>query len=147
MKKLISLLVVAALAVPIAVPATTTWAEITGLASNARGATATCTTGTESAPSASTAGISLRGTKGLLISVKTASGGNMTAGGKLLAYVLNPSTGAWAPVSDGSLDLTVSAVPEQAFSGFTVTADIGSIAWEPSGVGTAVTVYHYAATK
>jgi hypothetical protein len=147
MKKTLAVLAVIAFAFATPAVATTTWAEITGLSSNARGVTATCTTGSESAPSASTAGILLRGAKGLSITVKTSSGGNMTAGGKLLAYSLNPATSTWGRVADGSLDLVVAAIPEQGFAGFTVTADVGSVAWVPDSVGTAVTVYHYAATK
>ena len=147
MKKLL-LAALAALAVAFPVLATTTWAEIeTSAFSNVRGVTATCTTGSEAAPSAATAGLGLRGLKGLSVTVETASGGNMTAAGKLVAYVYNPTSSSWAPVSDGTLDLTVSAVPKQAFSGFSVTADYGRIAWEPSGVGTAVTVYIVGATK
>jgi hypothetical protein len=141
------IILLAALAPARSARATTTWAEIPGLASNARGVSATCTTGSEAAPSAATAGIALRGAKGLSVTVKTASGGNMTAGGKLLAYALNPATSTWGRIADGSLDFTVSAIPEQPFTGLTVTADIGSVAWVPDSVGTAVTVYHYAATK
>jgi hypothetical protein len=95
---------------------------------------ATCTTGTEAASQlTATSGISLVGVGGFSVHVETAS--NMTAAGKLLAYLLNPETGNWLPVSDGSLDLTVAAVTGQAWSGFTVSGPYSRIAYVPSGVG------------
>lgn len=103
-------------------------------------AVATCTTGTESAPSGTGDGLSLAGIHGFAVYVETGAGA-MTAGGKLLAYLFNPETGTWDPVSDGTLDLTVSAVASQAFSGFAVYGGTGRIAYVPSGVGLAVHIY------
>ena len=146
MKKVYAPLAVAVLAVALPVLATTTWTSVAPATKNARcvkGANPTAT-GTDPAPVTSTVttdGLSLRGIGSLSVLAETQGGGNMTAGGKFLAYVWNPATGKWHPVSDGSLDLTASAVPTQAWSGFTVTADYGRIAYEPSGVGTTTNVY------
>jgi hypothetical protein len=141
MKRIFPKLSAALLALALAVPsyATETWAK------GARGAfsaVATCTTGTgtEAAPTTSTsAGLSLAGIHGFTVHIETS--GTMTAGGKLLAYLFNPETGNWTPVSDGSLDLTVSAVASQSFSGFAVYGGGGRIAYVPSGVGVASHIY------
>jgi hypothetical protein len=136
MKKPIALL----LLVPTLALGATTWTTDTTVPTNqATVAKAVCTTGTESAPTLVTEGLDLWALTGCTVNAEAAAA--MTAGGKLLAYTWNPVTSRWNPVSDGSLDLTVSAVQYQAFSGLTVTADIGRIAWVPSGVGQAVTIY------
>jgi hypothetical protein len=119
---------------------TTTWTTDTTVPTNqATVAKAVCTTGTESAPTLVTEGLDLWALTGCALHAEAAAA--MTAGGKLLAYAWNPVTSRWNPISDGSLDVTVSAVQYEAFSGLTVTADIGRIAWVPSGVGQAVTIY------
>lgn len=143
MKKMLAALAV--LLLPLAALATTTWTdEVTpNYVRSVKGASPTAT-GIEPAPvtsTVSTDGINLRNTEGITVIVETTTGGNMTAGGKLNAYFWNPSTGKWCPVSDGSLDLTVAAVPTQAWSGLTVTSDYGRIAWEPNGLGTSTNVY------
>jgi hypothetical protein len=115
----------------------TTWAEITTLPSWARGASATCTTGTESAPAAATDGLDLGSFAGFTVVIE--GSGAMTAGGSLLAYVRNPATGTWARAPD--LDLTVAAIQYQAFAGFLVTADLGRVAFVPSGVGVSSVIY------
>jgi hypothetical protein len=98
---------------------------------------ATCSTGTESAPTLATQGISLANLAGFVVHAETA--GTMTAGGLLKAYLYNAETGSWISAPD--LDLTVQALAKQSFSGFTVTAPAGRIAYVPSGVGVAVTIY------
>lgn len=144
--------VAAALALALAVPAlgTTTWSEVATKSTNERAVKGanSVSTGTESAPATSTtttAGLRLTGLKGVTVCVETTTGGNMTAGGKLLAYLWNPTTGKWGPIPD--LDLTVAAVPVECFPGFTITADLGRFAMEPSGLGTTTDVYIRGATK
>lgn len=133
--------------------ATTTWTSVSTGQSHARavkGANPTAS-GTDPAPVTSTTssdGLNLVDLKSFTICVETTTGGNLTAGGKLLAYVQLPGmSGKWGPVSDGSLDLTVAAVPVQCFPGFTVTNDLGRIAYEPSGLGTTTNVYIEGASK
>jgi hypothetical protein len=158
MKKTLAALALIALAG--AALATTTWTAVTTDAAGkplpnyvraVKGWNPTAT-GTEPAPvtsTVSTDGLDLRNLQGLSFEVETCSsvctlaGGNMTAGGKLNAYLWNPVTGKWLPVSDGSLDLTVAAVPGQSFSGFTVTGDYSRIAMEPNGLGTSSATYIY----
>lgn len=130
-------------AVGLAVPAfgSATWAKGSVLS---RTSVATFTTGTESAPSglgteAAPVGMSLSGISGFTVHVE--ADGTMTSGGKLLAYLYNPETAQWNPVSDGSLDLTVSAVQYQVFSGFAVFGGNSRIAYVPSGVGVGLTIY------
>lgn len=98
------------------------------------------TTGTESNTLAAGSGLDMSGIQGFTVHVKT-SGSNMTAGGVLQAYLLNPIDGTWNRVADGSMDLTVSAAASQAFAGFRVQPSThGRIAYLPSGVGLAVTI-------
>src|SRR6185369_17507411 len=75
MNRFLALFLAAALAGPAS--AATTWAEITTLPSWSRGASATCTTGTESAPAAATDGIDLGGFAGFSVTIVAA--GAMTA--------------------------------------------------------------------
>lgn len=79
------------------------------------------------------AGVSLMEMDGFNAYAETAAA--MTAGGKFLAVMLNPETGSFCPVSDGSLDLTASAVTKQGWSGFSVSAGPGYLIPYPSGVG------------
>jgi hypothetical protein len=104
--------------------------------------TITCTTGTESTLTASSAeGLKLNTlfsrTMGLSVHAETA--GTMTAGGVLQAYVQNPVTGNWNRVPD--LDLTVQALARQSFVGLAIVNQMGRIAWLPSGTGLATTIY------
>lgn len=92
-------------------------------------------------------GLNLSNVGGISVMAETASGGNMTAGGKFLAYLWNPATGKWEQVADGSLDLTAAAIARQSWSGFAVTADYSRIAWEPSGIGTPVNLYVYGTSR
>jgi hypothetical protein len=98
---------------------------------------AVCTTGTESAPTLGTQGLDLWNLTGFAVHAEAAAA--MTAGGKLLAYTWNPVTSRWNPAPD--LDLVVSALQYQSFAGFQITAGIGRVAFVPSGVGQAVTIY------
>lgn len=127
----------ALLAISSPASAATTWADLAALPSWSRGVSATCTTGTESAPAAATDGIALNGFAGFSVTIET--GGTMTAGGQLLAYMRNASSGNWVRAPD--LDLVVQALANQSFGGFTVTADVGRVAYVPSGVGVASTIY------
>lgn len=113
--------------------AATTWSS----ASSGRTVIATCTTGTESAPTLATQGIELANVSGFAVHAETA--GTMTAGGVLLAYLYNPQSSVWNRAPD--LDLTVQALADQSFAGFQVTSYAGRLAYVPSGVGVAVTIY------
>lgn len=132
MKKLCAVLLLSLIALQ--AEATTTWSN----GSSARVSIATCSTGTESAPTLATQGLELANVSGFSVHAETA--GTMTAGGLLLAYVYNPEgSGSWNRAPD--MDLTVQALAKQSFTGFQVTSYAGRIAYVPSGVGVAVTVY------
>ncbi len=134
MKKLI--LVAAAILLPFASSASTTYAV------TASGVKATATTGSESAPTVVTEGLSLGSGPSICgIAVIAETAGTMTAGGLLNAYVWNPESTSWVRLPDR--DLTVAALAKQAFDGVWVpVATAGSrITWVPSGVGVAVTIY------
>jgi hypothetical protein len=75
------------------------------------------------------------------LTVHAETAGTMTAGGKFLAYLWNAETSTWNPVSDGTLDLTASAVAKQAWSGFHVDHGPSRLVYIPSGIGLAVTIY------
>jgi hypothetical protein len=118
----------------------TTWTQDATLSTyQAAVAKAVCTTGTEADPTLVTEGLDLWSLTGFAVHAEAAAA--MTAGGLLKAYAWNPVTARWNPVSDGSLDLIVAAVQYQAFQGLEVTSGIGRIAYVPSGVGQAVTLY------
>lgn len=127
----------AAVALLLSLPAyaTITWTS----ADNGLVSIASCTSTTESAPTLVTEGLSLAGVKGIVVVIETA--GTLTAGGVLQAYIWNDSAGtpSWVRVPDH--DLTVQALAKQAFSGFAVTSPRGRIAFIPSGVGLASTIY------
>lgn len=119
--------------------ATTTWSQETAFPLVSK---LVATTGTETGnlPTASTAGLSLSEVRGFTVHVEAAAA--MTAGGTLLAYMWNPVTERWNRVADGSLDLVVSAVQYQTFSGFEVTGNSPQrIAYVPSGIGQASTIW------
>jgi hypothetical protein len=140
MKRFLALLVV----LPSLALATTTWTvDATVPANQATVAKAVCTTGSESAPASATDGLDLWALRGFTVHAEAA--GAMTAGGKLLAYSWNPVTARWNAIPD--LDLTVAAVQYQSFAGFSVAADIGRVAYVPSGVGQAVNIYIVAAPR
>lgn len=136
--------------------ATTTWSQVT--TTQHRVNKATCTTGTETGPTSASDGVSMVGQRGFSVSVHVNPGpgsgvcdagncqygpdaaANMTAGGTLQAWVYNAVPGAWA--RDPSLDLTISpAATKMAFTGFSVPAPVGRIAYVPSGIGQPVDVY------
>lgn len=124
MKKLL-----AALCLALSTPAfaATTWSTPAG----GSRAIATCTTGTEAAPSAWSDGLPLWGIKGFAVHI---TAGGATAAGTLQAYLYNSETGAWSRTPD--LDLAVPAgVTSYAWSGFAVTARAGRIAFLPNGLG------------
>jgi hypothetical protein len=134
MKKLLAVLLVTVFALQAS--ATTTWS--TG--SSARVSVATCSTGSESAPTLATHGLALGQVSSFTVVAETA--GTMTAGGVLQAYYYNPESASWVRAPD--MDLIVQALAKQAFPGFQVTSNVGRgerIAFIPSGVGVAVTVY------
>jgi hypothetical protein len=131
MKKLFAVLLVALFALQAL--ATTTWSN----GSSARVSIATCSTGSESAPTLATQGLELANVSGFTVHAETA--GTMTAGGVLQAYLYNPESSSWIRSPD--LDLVVQALAKQSFAGFQVTSYAGRLAFVPSGVGVAVTVY------
>lgn len=107
---------------------TTTW-EATGT----RSVKATCTTGSESAPTAATEGALLSGVSGFAVVIE-AGASQTVAGGSLLAYVYNDVSGLWGRAPELDLSVPATATRVYAFSGFTVTAPRGRIAYVPSGV-------------
>lgn len=136
--KTLALTILTAIAFPAL--ATTTWSEVhRGMPAGVHCVKGAFTLTTEAAPTAATDGISLSDLDGLSVEAEAVTA--MTAGGRYLAYLYNPTTGNWAPVSDGSLDLTASAVTQQSWPGFTVTVPHGRIAWVPSGIGVASDLY------
>lgn len=110
---------------------------------------ATSATGTETKPTSATSGIDLSGLAAVDVYVEAI--GTMTAGGKLAAFMRSPATGTWMPVVDGSLDLFMPSgvSTTAAFTGIVVSSDSGPgrIAWEPSGIGTTVTVTVVGSTR
>ena len=136
---LLSLSAIVALLVAAPASATITWSTDTTLpALVARVAKASCTTGTETAPTLSTDGLLLTGVVAVSVTIEASAA--MTANGKLLAYSRNPITGTWARVPD--LDLTVAAVAAQTFSRLVSSPSVSSLAFVPSGIGTVTsTVY------
>jgi hypothetical protein len=132
-KRLLAAIVAAVFA--FSAQATTTWSR----GARRYTAIATCTTGTESAPSGTSSilGLELTGLEGFTVYAE--AGGAMTAGGFLQAYLQNPASGNWVRAPD--LDLTAQALSSQAFAGFTVNGGSGRIAYVPSGIGLAVTIY------
>jgi hypothetical protein len=106
-----------------------------------------CTSGTETgAPSGAAAGINLVGMSGLSVHVEAA--GAMTAG-SLQTWLYNPQTGNWNRADANSmLDLSVTAgLTTAAFAGLSVDAGDTRIAFQPSGIGQACTVYLNASVK
>lgn len=139
MKLLIALLVLALSAPTFAA---TTWSTDTSQdVSRVRVSKAVCTTGTESAPAdgvgSPAVGVDLFGVKACTVRAEAAAA--MTAGGILLAYALNPITNKWGRAT--GLDLTVSNVQYETFLGIPIVEDWSRIAFVPSGVGQAVTIY------
>ena len=104
---------------------------------------ATCTTGTESAPTLATEGLKLQNLTGIVAFASAASA--MTAGGQLQAYVYNLASGSWVRAPD--LDLTVQALTGQAWPGFVVTVPTGRIDYRPSGTGQATTIVLQGASR
>lgn len=84
------------------------------------------------------AGLNLHGLKGFDVFIE-ASGGAMTAGGKLLAYALNPVTMKWARLP--AQDITVSALTAESYDAFAVPVDWNYVAFVPSGIGRSSTTY------
>jgi hypothetical protein len=112
--------------------AATTWA------SSGVGVTATCTTGTEAAPTLATQGMSLEGLDSFVVVVKSTA--SAFSAGTLDAYIYDLVSASWSRAPD--LDLTVKAgLTQQAFYGFRVTAPRGRIAFIPNGLGQANVVY------
>lgn len=135
--KAFSLALALSLIPSLALGATTWTADATLPVHQGTAAKAVCTTGTEAAPTLVTDGLPLAGLRGFVVHAEAA--GAMTAGGKLVAYLWNPVSARWNPSPD--LDLVVQAVQFQSFAGFVVAAPNGRVAYAPSGVGQAVTLY------
>jgi len=145
MKKLLLFAAVcAAFALALTIPtpeaeATTTWSsESQGLIS-----IATCTTGTESAPTLATQGLELSNISGFTVAVEATvavdAGFETFTAGTLQAYVYNPVSGRWS--RDPDLDQSVTAgISGQSYTGFQVPARSGRIAFIPNGLGVAVKI-------
>jgi hypothetical protein len=116
--------------------ATTTWTVV----QDAGYALATCTSGSESAPTLVTEGLKLDGMRSITVSAEASVALTAVAAG-LKAYLWNPITEQWNRAPD--LDLTTVNVTDQAWASFTVTGALkGSrVAWIPDGVGQAVNIY------
>lgn len=142
MKKfLVSLLLIPSLAL-----GSTVW---TGFADGSIQSKATCSTGTESAPSGTSAGMKLDQSiggklQGYSVTVEANDGvTNLTAASTLKAYWYNPVSAAWDRANDLDLTITGSAVA-QTFAAQFVANPVGRVAYIPNGVGTAVNVYIFA---
>ena len=106
----------------------TTWSS-----TGNRSAKATCTSGTESAPSGATPGVNLTGCKG--VNVVVTADTTLSGAGTLKAYVYDADTfNAWVPCPDLDLSVTASSVKGQGFAGIYVPGPRGRVAWVPSGV-------------
>lgn len=121
----------------------TTWSEDQLVQDKARVAKAVCTTGTESAPTQSSAeGLLLAGLAGYSVFIESAAAAFTPA--SLDAYLQNPLSGKWSRRRD--MDLAVGAVMNDSFGGFEVQGRVGRLALVPNGVGQASTIYlvgHY----
>lgn len=122
----------------------TTWTEDTAVSEAAslkgwaRVAKAVCTTGSESAPSASSSeGLMLVGVATYMVYLESASGA--FAGGTLECYLQNLLSGKWNRRQD--MDLTVGALTNECFGGFEVDARFGRLAFVPQGLGVGSTIY------
>jgi hypothetical protein len=141
MKKILAVLAVAlAVALPIFALAGATWTTDTTLKSGSlRTRKATTVTGTETKPTSATAGLDLIGLAAVDGYVEFASTYAPSAGAQFVAHVKNPITGTWT--TDSTLDYVLNATTvAQAFN-MTVSVDAGNIAFEPTGVPSATTVY------
>jgi hypothetical protein len=138
MRTFLAALAVVVLALAVHGSAATTWSTVSS-PPNQKCVKGAFTLTTEAAPTSASDGLDLTGIQGVTLEAEAIS--TMTAGGKFLAYLYNPATSSWAPVSSGELHLTAAAVPKQAWPGFAVAAG-SRIAFEPSGIGTApATIY------
>jgi hypothetical protein len=134
MKKIIAAL----LALTCSIALATTWTEIADVKGVGRGAKGVFTSGSAaSKPSSIDDGISLVGCSGLHFMVETVTT-SLPTGQKFSAYDLNPVTGNWIPVSDGSLDWVTVAGTSQSWADAKVYADFSRITFEPS-LGTTIT--------
>jgi hypothetical protein len=93
----------------------------------------------------SMSGLSLAGLKGFAVTVELNGASPLDAGGTftattLVAYVYSPAAARWSRAPD--LDLTVAAgLTAQSFFGFTVTSDMGRVAFVPGAIGQPTNVY------
>lgn len=128
------------IAVPAIVVAGATWSADTtpGLGFSVS-VKATSSTGTETAPTSATAGVSLKSAHAIDVYVESISG-NMSAG-RLDAYFYNPSSGAWSRSFEPDYSLSTSAVGSRAYYGLPMHPSASRFALEPVGLGTTVTVY------
>ena len=103
-------------------------------------ALATCTSGSESAPTLVTEGLKLDGMRSITVSAEASVALTAVAAG-LKGYLWSPITEQWNRAPD--LDLTTVNVTDQSWASFTVTGALkGSrVAWVPDGAGQAVNVY------
>ena len=90
------------------------------------------------ASGAAVVGLNTYGLKSVQVYVE-ATVGAMTAGGKLLAYVLNPVTSVYMRLPE--MDITVTALQWESYTGIQVLGDYSYIAFVPSGVGRTTSTY------
>jgi hypothetical protein len=134
MRKLIAVLAVLTASAAFA----TTWTEIEDVKGIGRGVKGVFTSAAAAAkPAALTDGLNLVGCAGLHFMVETVTTA-MPAGQKFAAYDLNPVTGNWVPIADGSMDWVTAAVTAQAWSDAKVYVDFSRITFEPA-LGTTIT--------
>lgn len=107
----------------------TTWSTLSG-----RSVKAVCTTGTESAPTLATEGMSLDGVGGFSVHLEGDVTRTITTAGTLQAYLYEDVTGIWNRAPDLDLTPGVTGVRGCGFIGFTVPSARGRIAYLPSGV-------------
>jgi hypothetical protein len=137
MKKILAATLIA---IPLLALAGATWTTDTTLKAGAlRTRKATTVTGTETKPTSATAGIDLTGLAMVDGYVEFASTYAPSSGAKLSAYVRNPITGTWT--TDSTLDYVLNATTVAQSFKMDVTVDAGNIAFEPTGVPSATTVY------
>ncbi len=135
MIRILILLLTAGLAAPSF--ASTTW-DLTEESSKGY-VVATCTTGTESAPTLITEGLDLDRVKGLTVSYEAA--GAITISGVLKAYLWNPISEQWNRAPDIDLTATTADV-DQEWGLEVVGHPPGSrIAFVPVGIGVAGSLY------
>lgn len=94
------------------------------------------------------AGLDLAGLKGFTVTVEVDvdwpsldAGGYLTSGGALQAYIYSLAAQRWSRAPDLDLSLSTASLASVSYYGFLVTADMGRVAFVPSGLGQPTNVY------